>query len=71
MEIIQYLFKIGILDIDDVILNSIGGFIGIKIYNFLLTKFKTRYKIKRITIAASIMIFILICVVLFYQNIYL
>lgn len=71
VEVIQYLFNFGILDIDDIILNSIGGFIGIKIYNFLLTKFKTRYKIKRITIAASIMIFILICVVLFYQNIYL
>ncbi|MDU5378282.1 VanZ family protein [Peptoniphilus lacydonensis] len=71
VEIIQYLFKFGILDIDDIILNSIGGFIGIKTYNFLLTKFKTRDKIKRITIAASIMIFILICLVLFYQNIYL
>ncbi|OFK81137.1 VanZ family protein [Peptoniphilus sp. HMSC062D09] len=71
VEVIQYLFNLGILDIDDIILNSIGGFIGIKTYNFLLTKFKTRDKIKRITIAASIMIFILICVVLFYQNIYL
>ncbi|WP_295149727.1 VanZ family protein [uncultured Peptoniphilus sp.] len=71
VEIIQYLFKFGILDIDDIILNSIGGFIGIKTYNFLLTKFKTRDKIKRITIAASIIIFILICIIILYQNIYL
>ena len=71
VEIIQYLFKFGILDIDDIILNSIGGFIGIKAYNFLLTKFKTRDKIKRITIAASIMIFILICIIIIYQNMYL
>lgn len=71
VEVIQYLFNVGVLDIDDIILNSIGGFMGIKTYNFLLTKFKTRDKIKRITVAASIMIFILICLVLFYQNIYL
>lgn len=71
VEIIQYLFKFGILDIDDIILNSVGGFIGIKTYNFLLTKFKTRDKIKRITIAASIMIFVLICIIIFYQNMYL
>lgn len=38
-EIAQYLFCVGVTDIDDVILNTLGGFIGILafklIYDFL------------------------------------
>lgn len=38
-EIAQYLFSVGVTDIDDVILNTLGGFMGILafklIYDFL------------------------------------
>ncbi|MFP4017603.1 MAG: VanZ family protein [Halanaerobiales bacterium] len=32
IEINQYIFKVGVFDIDDIILNTIGGFIGVCIY---------------------------------------
>lgn len=36
VELIQWLLSIGTADIDDIILNSIGGFIGILAYKLLL-----------------------------------
>lgn len=36
VEIIQVIFKFGIGDIDDIILNTIGGFFGILIYRLVL-----------------------------------
>jgi len=49
VEIIQYTFKIGIGDIDDVILNTIGGYLGIVIYRKLLLKLnKNEQKLKNI-----------------------
>lgn len=35
VEIFQYAFALGSLDIDDVILNSIGGFVGILLYKLI------------------------------------
>lgn len=35
VELIQWILGIGVLDIDDVILNSIGGWLGILIYKIL------------------------------------
>jgi len=35
IEIIQYIFSIGATDIDDIILNVVGGFIGLLIYSLL------------------------------------
>jgi Glycopeptide antibiotics resistance protein len=53
IEIIQYVFRIGASDIDDIILNCLGGGIGILIYLLLEKLFKTKEKIKRaITIAS-------------------
>ena len=53
IEIIQYAFRIGASDIDDIILNCLGGGIGILIYLLLEKLFKTKEKIKRaITIAS-------------------
>lgn len=45
-ESLQYIFKIGACDIDDVILNSLGGFIGIAAYRTLLLIFKDVHKVK-------------------------
>lgn len=38
-EIIQLITGCGATDIDDIILNSIGGFIGVVLYRFILRKF--------------------------------
>lgn len=35
-EIIQYIFQVGALDIDDVILNTLGGTIGFLIYKLVI-----------------------------------
>ena len=32
VEILQYIFALGVADIDDLILNTIGGFIGIILF---------------------------------------
>lgn len=45
-EIVQYVLAIGVTDIDDVILNSLGGLIGIIIYSLLKMIFKTRERTK-------------------------
>ncbi|WP_343248330.1 VanZ family protein [Diplocloster hominis] len=48
VEIIQYTFRLGIGDIDDIILNSLGGFLGIAAYRMLLLIFKDTGKVRRI-----------------------
>ena len=45
-EIIQVTFKIGVGDIDDIILNTLGGYIGIIIYRTLLLRFKDKNKVR-------------------------
>ena len=47
IEIIQFIFKIGASDIDDIILNCLGGVVGILIYYLLKKIFKTKEKTKR------------------------
>lgn len=46
VEVIQFIFGIGITDIDDIILNTVGGFIGIAIYKILMKVFKDKNTIK-------------------------
>lgn len=46
VEVVQFIFKIGIGDIDDVILNCFGGFIGIAAYRILLLIFKEVSKVR-------------------------
>lgn len=45
-EVIQYIFKIGASDIDDLILNVLGGFLGIAAYKTLLLVFKDVTKVR-------------------------
>ncbi|MDQ0270634.1 VanZ family protein [Cytobacillus purgationiresistens] len=52
-ETIQYIFAIGATDIDDVILNTFGGFIGILIYLVLAKIFKSEHRIKKFIAAIS------------------
>ena len=46
IEIIQYIFQRGASDIDDVILNGLGGFIGICLYEILLFVLKSEIKVR-------------------------
>ena len=46
IEIVQFIFAKGAADIDDVILNTLGGVIGIGIYKIFAKTFKTDEKIK-------------------------
>lgn len=45
-EIIQYVLMVGVADVDDVILNCLGGLIGIIVYRFLLAIFKDQKKVR-------------------------
>ncbi|MBD3109228.1 VanZ family protein [Bacillus sp. AGMB 02131] len=55
VEILQFVFKVGASDIDDVILNGLGGFIGIIAYRILLKKFVVFSKVKfAVTLIAPI-----------------
>ncbi len=46
VEITQYVFQIGGSDIDDIILNTLGGFIGILIFRIITSFFKDEAKAK-------------------------
>ncbi len=55
VEIIQGFFGIGTSDIDDVILNCLGGWIGILGYNFLLFLLRDKKKVRTaITILSTV-----------------
>ena len=49
VEIVQYTFKLGTGDIDDVILNAFGGWIGVSFYKALRSKLKDENKVKQIS----------------------
>ena len=55
VEILQFVFRVGASDIDDVILNGLGGFIGIIAYRILLKMFVDYSKVKfAVTLIAPI-----------------
>lgn len=58
IEIVQFIFGIGATDIDDIILNTLGGLIGILIYKVLSSIFKDEQKV-RLTIVVTGLIVIL------------
>jgi glycopeptide antibiotics resistance protein len=63
VEIIQGLLGIGASDIDDIILNCLGGWIGILVYKFLLFIFRDEKKVRT---AISILSAIIGLPVIFY-----
>ena len=52
IEVLQYIFKCGASDIDDLILNTIGGLLGIFIYLLLKSISKSK---EQVHIAVSIL----------------
>lgn len=63
VEILQYLFKVGATDIDDILLNGLGGFFGIVIYKISckIFKGKVKYAIGLISIIVGIT-FLILCI---------
>lgn len=47
-EVIQYVCRRGVADIDDVILNGLGGFLGVLSYQILFSLCKDKFKVRRI-----------------------
>jgi glycopeptide antibiotics resistance protein len=57
-ELIQYIFAIGATDITDVITNTVGGFLGLTLYD-LSNKYINTEKLDRIIISAGALLFVL------------
>lgn len=58
-ELIQFIFAIGATDITDVITNTVGGFLGLKLYG-LSNKYINNKKLDRVIIFASILLLVLL-----------
>lgn len=68
VEIIQYAFRVGVSDIDDVILNGLGGLIGILIYKGLLLILKDKRKVRHTVAVFAPIVAIVFFVTLFIFN---
>ena len=58
MELLQYIFAIGATDITDLITNTLGGFIGLHLYNFC-NKYVSDVKLDRIIIAIGVLLLLI------------
>lgn len=56
IEVIQYIFALGATDIDDIILNLTGGFIGLTIYKIIHKIFREDKKIKNVISILSLIV---------------
>ncbi|MFS0784269.1 VanZ family protein [Bacillus sp. 1P06AnD] len=56
IEVIQFICARGATDIDDVILNAIGGFLGIIVYMVFAKVFKSRERIKMAIAVLSLIV---------------
>jgi len=54
VEVLQWSFRLGVADIDDVILNCLGGFLGLMMYKVLLTACKQKQKVRLCTTILSV-----------------
>lgn len=68
VEIVQYIFKLGIGDIDDVILNSIGGLIGVLICRLLYVICNDDLKVRRIIAIFAPIVGVMSFSILFFAN---
>lgn len=56
IEVLQYIFKRGVSDIDDLLLNTMGGLIGIFIYLILKKMFKSKERVHSAISVLSLLI---------------
>jgi len=62
IEIIQLTFGLGAADIDDVILNCLGGFLGLAFYKTLLVLLKDEHRVRGFVTICSAIVGILIAI---------
>ena len=66
IEAVQFVFALGAADVDDLILNSAGGFLGLMIYKMAGKIFKDDMKIKKaisiLSLAVGIPVFLLVII---------
>ena len=71
IEVLQYIFKRGVSDIDDLLLNTIGGLNGIFIYLIFKTMFKSKERVHSaisvLSLVIGIPVFLLVAILLFYN----
>jgi glycopeptide antibiotics resistance protein len=58
-ELIQFIFAIGATDITDVITNTVGGFLGLKLYS-LSNKYINNKKLDRVIISVGTLLLVLL-----------
>ncbi|WP_342560565.1 VanZ family protein [Psychrobacillus sp. FSL W7-1457] len=67
IEVVQYIFELGATDIDDIILNFIGGFLGVIIYKIAEKFLKEDSKIKNfisiLSVIVGLPIFVLLIII--------
>ncbi|HEY8909524.1 MAG TPA: glycopeptide resistance protein VanZ-A [Desulfosporosinus sp.] len=59
VELIQFIFAIGATDITDVITNTVGGFLGLKLYG-LSNKYINNKKLDRVIISVGTLLLLLL-----------
>lgn len=57
-ELTQFIFAIGATDITDVITNTVGGFLGLKLYD-LISKYINNKKVDRVIISVGVLLLVL------------
>ena len=71
IEVLQYIFKRGVSDIDDLLLNTMGGLIGIFIYLIFKTMFKSKERVHSaisvLSLVIGIPVFLLVAILFFYN----
>ena len=65
VEIVQGVFALGASDIDDVILNCLGGFIGIELFLLLRVMLRDRGRVRTVVVVLSVVAFPVLCYLLF------
>lgn len=65
VEIIQGVFALGASDIDDVILNCLGGFLGIQLFLLLRVILRDRARVRTVVAALSVVVLPVLCYLLF------
>lgn len=69
IETLQYIFRVGIFDIDDIILNTFGGAVGYLISIGLIKVFETQKKFKDTIAILSLLCLIILLAIMFYFNV--
>ena len=71
IEVLQYIFKRGVSDIDDLLLNTMGGLIGILIYLIFKVIFKSKERVHSaisiLSLVIGVPVFLLVTILFLYN----